>query len=162
MTFSAFLHLGLIDTAGALHCRISKRMFAFEDHNGISEAIYPGIVGLGLLIVNIGCSTKIHINAFDALGGWKKEGLPSIEVLAAAQWKFRRYLLDFISRLYFNFFSRLFEEAQLVYLVLKDISTCGIDMTPVLALKRKALMLKREGKLAEAKENLSWIVNLSL
>ncbi|KAI9154237.1 hypothetical protein LWI28_023116 [Acer negundo] len=41
MTFSAFLHLGLIDNAGALHCRISKRMFSFEDHNGISEAIYP-------------------------------------------------------------------------------------------------------------------------
>ncbi|KAK4833767.1 hypothetical protein QYF36_010862 [Acer negundo] len=43
MTFSAFLHLGLIDNAGALHCRISKRMFSFEDHNGISEAIYPGL-----------------------------------------------------------------------------------------------------------------------
>ncbi|TXG57214.1 hypothetical protein EZV62_018527 [Acer yangbiense] len=79
---------------------------------------HKGIVSLGLLIVNIGCrweekqdtthlpemvfsesglvlkhdktSTKIHINAFDALSGWKKEGLPSTEVLAAAQWKFRR------------------------------------------------------------------------
>ena len=77
-----------------------------------------GIVSLGLLIVNIGCrvekkldkthlpemvfgesglvlkhdktSTNIHINAFDALGGWKKEGLPFIEVLAVVQWKFRR------------------------------------------------------------------------
>ncbi|TXG47240.1 hypothetical protein EZV62_026534 [Acer yangbiense] len=36
----------------------------------------------------------------------------------------------------------------------KDISTRGIDKTPVLALKRKALMLKREGKLGEAKEEL--------
>ncbi|KAK2644279.1 hypothetical protein Ddye_019474 [Dipteronia dyeriana] len=36
----------------------------------------------------------------------------------------------------------------------KDISTRGLDKTPVLALKRKALMLKREGKLAEAKEEL--------
>ncbi|KAL5774679.1 hypothetical protein ACOSP7_012236 [Xanthoceras sorbifolium] len=36
----------------------------------------------------------------------------------------------------------------------KDISTRGIDKTPVVALKRKALMLKREGKLAEAKEEL--------
>ncbi|KAJ4703297.1 Vacuolar protein sorting-associated protein 27 [Melia azedarach] len=36
----------------------------------------------------------------------------------------------------------------------KDISTRVIDKTPVVALKRKALMLKREGKLTEAKEEL--------
>lgn len=35
-----------------------------------------------------------------------------------------------------------------------DKSTHGIDKTPVIALKRKALLLKRDGKLAEAKEEL--------
>ncbi|XP_055961293.1 uncharacterized protein LOC126658415 isoform X2 [Mercurialis annua] len=36
----------------------------------------------------------------------------------------------------------------------KDVAGSGIDKTEVLALKRKALALKREGKLAEAKEEL--------
>lgn len=36
----------------------------------------------------------------------------------------------------------------------KDMGTHGIDKTPVIALKRKALLLKRDGKLAEAKEEL--------
>lgn len=36
----------------------------------------------------------------------------------------------------------------------KDKDTHGIDKTPVIALKRKALLLKRDGKLAEAKEEL--------
>lgn len=36
----------------------------------------------------------------------------------------------------------------------KDINTPAVDKTPVIAIKRKALMLKREGKLAEAKEEL--------
>ncbi|KAJ0099226.1 hypothetical protein Patl1_20503 [Pistacia atlantica] len=36
----------------------------------------------------------------------------------------------------------------------KNTGTHGIDTSPVIALKRKALILKREGKLAEAKEEL--------
>lgn len=36
----------------------------------------------------------------------------------------------------------------------KSTGTQGIDMSPVVALKRKALLLKREGNLAEAKEEL--------
>nr|QHI08409.1 TIP41-like protein [Acer palmatum] len=43
----------------------------------------------GLVIKHVKTGTKIHFNAFDALGGWKKEGLPPVEVPAAAQWKFR-------------------------------------------------------------------------
>ncbi|BBN18269.1 type 2A phosphatase activator TIP41 [Marchantia polymorpha subsp. ruderalis] len=31
---------------------------------------------------------KIHFNALDGLRGWKKEGLPPVEVPAAAKWKF--------------------------------------------------------------------------
>ncbi|KAK0583160.1 hypothetical protein LWI29_034092 [Acer saccharum] len=43
----------------------------------------------GLVLKHVKTGTKIHFNAFDALGGWKKEGLPPVEVPAAAQWKFR-------------------------------------------------------------------------
>ncbi|KAK3149269.1 hypothetical protein QOZ80_3AG0215140 [Eleusine coracana subsp. coracana] len=32
---------------------------------------------------------KLHFNALDALKAWKKEGLPPVEVPAAAKWKFR-------------------------------------------------------------------------
>ncbi|KAL0804893.1 hypothetical protein Bca101_097383 [Brassica carinata] len=42
-----------------------------------------------VLIVTLGSNTKIHFNAFDALAGWKQEGLPPVEVPAAAKWKFR-------------------------------------------------------------------------
>ncbi|KAL3700651.1 hypothetical protein R1sor_018673 [Riccia sorocarpa] len=31
---------------------------------------------------------KLHFNALDALRGWKEEGLPPVEVSAAAKWKF--------------------------------------------------------------------------
>ncbi|KAK2664949.1 hypothetical protein Ddye_003523 [Dipteronia dyeriana] len=43
----------------------------------------------GLVLKHVKTGTKIHFNAFDALVGWKKEGLPPVEVPAAAQWKFR-------------------------------------------------------------------------
>jgi len=43
-----------------------------------------------LVLKHLGSNTKIHFNAFDALAGWKQEGLPPVEVPAAAQWKFRR------------------------------------------------------------------------
>ncbi|AEE86352.1 TIP41-like protein [Arabidopsis suecica] len=42
-----------------------------------------------LVLKHLGSNTKIHFNAFDALAGWKQEGLPPVEVPAAAQWKFR-------------------------------------------------------------------------
>lgn len=43
-----------------------------------------------LVLKHVGSGTKIHFNAFDALAGWKQEGLPPVEVPAAAKWKFRR------------------------------------------------------------------------
>ncbi|XP_010437640.1 PREDICTED: TIP41-like protein isoform X1 [Camelina sativa] len=42
-----------------------------------------------LVLKHLGSNAKIHFNAFDALAGWKQEGLPPVEVPAAAQWKFR-------------------------------------------------------------------------
>ncbi|XP_010530725.1 PREDICTED: TIP41-like protein isoform X2 [Tarenaya hassleriana] len=42
-----------------------------------------------LVLKHLSSDTKIHFNAFDALMGWKQEGLPPVEVPAAAQWKFR-------------------------------------------------------------------------
>ncbi|XWS62971.1 hypothetical protein CRYUN_Cryun06bG0056400 [Craigia yunnanensis] len=42
-----------------------------------------------LVLKHVGSGTKIHFNAFDALAGWEQEGLPPVEVPAAAQWKFR-------------------------------------------------------------------------
>ncbi|KAK9286363.1 hypothetical protein L1049_014757 [Liquidambar formosana] len=42
-----------------------------------------------LVLKHVSSGTKIHFNAFDALAGWKQEGLPPVEVPAAAQWKFR-------------------------------------------------------------------------
>ncbi|XVE66760.1 hypothetical protein DITRI_Ditri08aG0105000 [Diplodiscus trichospermus] len=42
-----------------------------------------------LVLKHVGGGTKIYFNAFDALAGWKQEGLPPVEVPAAAQWKFR-------------------------------------------------------------------------
>ncbi|KAG2244246.1 hypothetical protein Bca52824_093910 [Brassica carinata] len=42
-----------------------------------------------LVLKHLSSNTKIHFNAFDALAGWKQEGLPPVEVPAAAQWKFR-------------------------------------------------------------------------
>ncbi|GLT76688.1 hypothetical protein SLA2020_483330 [Shorea laevis] len=42
-----------------------------------------------LVLKHIGSGTKIHFNAFDALAAWKQEGLPPVEVPAAAKWKFR-------------------------------------------------------------------------
>lgn len=46
----------------------------------------------GLVLKHVKSGTHIHFNAFDALVGWKKDALPPVEVPAAAQWKFRRYL----------------------------------------------------------------------
>ncbi|KFK30065.1 hypothetical protein AALP_AA7G212100 [Arabis alpina] len=42
-----------------------------------------------LVLKHLSSGAKIHFNAFDALAGWKEEGLPPVEVPAAAQWKFR-------------------------------------------------------------------------
>ncbi|XWS68092.1 hypothetical protein CRYUN_Cryun04dG0060500 [Craigia yunnanensis] len=42
-----------------------------------------------LVLKHVGSGIKIHFNAFDALAGWKQEGLPPVEVPAAAKWKFR-------------------------------------------------------------------------
>ncbi|CAN8229468.1 unnamed protein product [Cochlearia groenlandica] len=42
-----------------------------------------------LVLKHLGSDTKIHFNAFDALAGWKQEGIPPVQVPAAAQWKFR-------------------------------------------------------------------------
>nr|VDC94507.1 unnamed protein product [Brassica oleracea] len=42
-----------------------------------------------LVLKHLGSNTKIHFNAFDALAGWKQEGLPPVEVPTAAKWKFR-------------------------------------------------------------------------
>ncbi|OMO73969.1 TIP41-like protein [Corchorus capsularis] len=42
-----------------------------------------------LVLKHVGSGAKIHFNAFDALAGWKQEGLPPVEVPAAAKWKFR-------------------------------------------------------------------------
>ncbi|KAI4295720.1 hypothetical protein L6164_035736 [Bauhinia variegata] len=42
-----------------------------------------------LILRHVTSGTRIHFNAFDALRGWKQEGLPPVEVPAAAKWKFR-------------------------------------------------------------------------
>ncbi|CAA7019917.1 unnamed protein product [Microthlaspi erraticum] len=42
-----------------------------------------------LVLKHLSSNTKIHFNAFDALAGWKQEGLPPVEVPAAEKWKFR-------------------------------------------------------------------------
>ncbi|XP_048605523.1 TIP41-like protein [Brassica napus] len=42
-----------------------------------------------LVLKHLGSNTKIHFNGFDALAGWKQEGLTPVEVPAAAKWKFR-------------------------------------------------------------------------
>ncbi|XP_021892353.1 TIP41-like protein [Carica papaya] len=42
-----------------------------------------------LTLKHINSGIKIHFNAFDALAGWKQEGLPPVEVPAAEKWKFR-------------------------------------------------------------------------
>ncbi|KAK8557552.1 hypothetical protein V6N13_007900 [Hibiscus sabdariffa] len=42
-----------------------------------------------LVLKHLRSGAKIHFNAFDALAGWKQEGLPPVEVPAAAKWKFR-------------------------------------------------------------------------
>lgn len=52
-----------------------------------------------LVLKHLGSGTKIHFNAFDALADWKQEGLPPVEVPAAAKWKFRRsksHVLSFV------------------------------------------------------------------
>ncbi|CAN8327465.1 unnamed protein product [Cochlearia groenlandica] len=48
----------------------------------------------GLVIKHLSSQAKIHFNAFDALAAWKEEGLPPVEVPAAAQWKFRSKPLE--------------------------------------------------------------------
>lgn len=52
-----------------------------------------------LILLHLESGIKIHFNALDALKGWKDEALPPVEVPAAAQWKFRRYMC---LRLFFN------------------------------------------------------------
>lgn len=48
------------------------------------------IFGDSFLVLNhVNSGTKIYFGAFDALQGWKEEGLPPVEVPAAAKWKFR-------------------------------------------------------------------------
>lgn len=47
-----------------------------------------------LVLKHLKTGSEIHFNAFDALVGWKQEGLPPVEVPAAAKWKFRRYSLS--------------------------------------------------------------------
>lgn len=42
-----------------------------------------------LTLKHVTSGVKIHLNAFDALVGWKQEGLPPVEVPAAAIWKCR-------------------------------------------------------------------------
>ncbi|KAG0479285.1 hypothetical protein HPP92_010143 [Vanilla planifolia] len=42
-----------------------------------------------LKLLHLETGISIHFNAFDALKGWKQEGLPPVEVPAAAKWKFR-------------------------------------------------------------------------
>lgn len=46
-----------------------------------------------LILKHLNSGTSIHFNAFDALAGWKQEGLSPVEVPAAAKWKFRRYIV---------------------------------------------------------------------
>lgn len=46
-----------------------------------------------LELVHEATGIKLHFNAFDALRGWRQEGLPPVEVPAAAKWKFRTYVL---------------------------------------------------------------------
>ncbi|PIA56675.1 hypothetical protein AQUCO_00700793v1 [Aquilegia coerulea] len=47
-----------------------------------------------LVLLHVKSGIKIHFNTFDALAGWKKEGLPPVQVPAAAQWKFRSKLFQ--------------------------------------------------------------------
>nr|POE91740.1 putative disease resistance protein [Quercus suber] len=48
------------------------------------------VFGEGLILKHVDGGTKIHLNAFDALTGWKQQALCPIEVPVAAKWKFRR------------------------------------------------------------------------
>ncbi|KAK4476995.1 hypothetical protein RD792_016196 [Penstemon davidsonii] len=53
------------------------------------------VFGESSLVLNhLSSGIKIYFNAFDALCGWKQEGLPPVEVPAAAKWKFRRVHYD--------------------------------------------------------------------
>ncbi|KAL5713991.1 TIP41-like protein [Ranunculus cassubicifolius] len=47
-----------------------------------------------LVMLHMKSGIKIYFNTFDALAGWKKEGLPPVEVPAAAKWKFRSKLFQ--------------------------------------------------------------------
>lgn len=46
-----------------------------------------------LELVHEATGIKLHFNALDALRGWRQEGLPPVEVPAAAKWKFRTYVV---------------------------------------------------------------------
>ncbi|KAL3814285.1 hypothetical protein ACJIZ3_015553 [Penstemon smallii] len=53
------------------------------------------VFGESSLVLNhLSSGIKIYFNAFDALCGWKQEGLPPVEVPAAAKWKFRSKATD--------------------------------------------------------------------
>ncbi|KAM4082598.1 hypothetical protein ACJW30_11G187000 [Castanea mollissima] len=39
-----------------------------------------------LILKHVDSGTKIHFNAFDAITGWKQEGLCPVKVPAAAKW----------------------------------------------------------------------------
>ncbi|KAM4073064.1 hypothetical protein ACB094_11G188700 [Castanea mollissima] len=50
-----------------------------------------------LILKHVDSGTKIHFNAFDALTGWKQEGLCPVKVPAAAKWKFRSFLQQYVA-----------------------------------------------------------------
>lgn len=83
-----------------------------------------------LVLKHVKSGTKIHFNAFDALGGWKQEGLPPVEVPAAAQWKFR---------------SKPFEQVILDYDYTFTTPYCGSETTE-----------HGSGKILEARSRLQW------
>ncbi|KAJ0076582.1 TIP41-like protein [Pistacia vera] len=88
-----------------------------------------------LVLKHVKSGTKIHFNAFDALGGWKLEGLPPVEVPAAAKWKFR---------------SKPFEQVILDYDYTFTTPYCGSETIEVDMEKHGS------GKILEANSNLHW------
>ncbi|XP_021277109.1 TIP41-like protein isoform X2 [Herrania umbratica] len=97
-----------------------------------------------LVLKHVGSGTKIHFNAFDALAGWKQEGLPPVEVPAAAKWKFR---------------SKPFQQVILDYDYTFTTPYCGSEMVELDADKNRELgiLTKREsGEISGGSSGLHW------
>ncbi|CAM8917387.1 unnamed protein product [Rhodiola kirilowii] len=89
-----------------------------------------------LTLKHLESGVKIHFNAMDALAGWKQEGLPPVEVPAAAKWKFR---------------SKPFKEAILDYDYTFTTPYCGSETIETAAELNQEMRENSEGNCS-----LSW------